>query len=230
MAQANRLHRAVPQRLPSAFGHHFDGQATVEIRHLFPVLELVQVSSQQGIDEGVVLILVHRTVQVIGAIAGWSDLVIARLRPDDIHVDAVFVHDGGNRIEEGQCILAGKRLDAGCQSRGGQGTCGDDDIVPLGRRQALDFGPIGGDIGVTFDGGGDRCREAVAIDRERSAGGQGIGVGHLHDQRAAAPHFLMQQPDGVLVFVVGAETIGAHQLRQTVGLVRIGATNGAHFV
>ena len=65
-------------------------------------------------------------------------------------------------------------------------------------------------------------REIVAVDGQRAAGRQLVRVARAHDQRAGAAHLLVQQADGVGLGVVGAEGVGAHQLGQPVGLVRLG--------
>jgi hypothetical protein len=72
--------------------------------------------------------------------------------------------------------------------------------------------------------------ESLAVDRERSSGRDLIGVGAAHDERAEPPHFRVQQADGVRSGVVGAEGIGADQLGQPVGPVRVGSPFGAHLV
>jgi hypothetical protein len=76
----------------------------------------------------------------------------------------------------------------------------------------------------------DRFGKAVAIDGERPAGRQLVGVGGGEDQRAAAPHLLMQQADGIVLGIVGAERVGADQLGQAIGLVRLGLAHRAHLV
>ena len=76
----------------------------------------------------------------------------------------------------------------------------------------------------------DVRREMIAIDRQRAAGGQLVGVAGGHDQRAGAAHLLMQQADRVGGGIVGAERVGADQLGEAVGLVRLGAAIGAHLV
>ena len=76
------------------------------------------------------------------------------------------------------------------------------------------------------DGGG----KAVAIDRERAAGRDLIGVGRAHDQRAEPAHLLVQKADGVVFLVVGAERIGADELGERVGLVGGGRADWPHFV
>jgi hypothetical protein len=57
-----------------------------------------------------------------------------------------------------------------------------------------------------------------------------VAVGRAHDQRAGAPHLLVQEADGVVGGVVGAEGIGADELGQPVGLVRLGAAYAPHLV
>ena len=75
-----------------------------------------------------------------------------------------------------------------------------------------------------------RRREAVAVDRERAARRHAMRIGGAHDQRAAAPHLLVQQPDRVVLDIVGAERVGAHQLGEAVGDMRRGAAHRPHLV
>ena len=83
---------------------------------------------------------------------------------------------------------------------------------------------------VSFEGGGDRGREALAIDRQRAPSGHLICIRRAHDERAEPPHFPMDQADGVLVGIVGAERVRADELGQPVGLVGVGAPLRAHLV
>src|SRR3546814_2627519 len=47
VVQADRLHRAVAQRLRPALGHHLDGQAALEVgRRLFPLLRSEEHTSE----------------------------------------------------------------------------------------------------------------------------------------------------------------------------------------
>ena len=71
-----------------------------------------------------------------------------------------------------------------------------------------------------------RRREAVAVHGERAAGRHLVRVAAGHDERAAAAHLGVQQPDGVVLPVVGAEGVGADQFGQAVGLVRVGLRTG----
>ena len=110
VGQPHRLHRPVAQRLAPALGHDLDRQAAVEIGRAFPFLELGLVAGDQRVDEGVVLRLVHRAVDVVLAGAAGPDLVVARLEPADVHVDRVEMDDRRDGVEEGERIGAGRRL------------------------------------------------------------------------------------------------------------------------
>ena len=112
IGQAERLHRTVAKRLRPTFGHHFDWQAAVEIgRGFFPFLERGLVARNERRDERLILRAVHRAVDVVGAGAAGSGLVIARLEPGYVHVDRVAVHDRRDGVEEGKRILAGDLAD-----------------------------------------------------------------------------------------------------------------------
>ena len=84
VAQADRLHRPEAQGLaararpsPRSAGSRRNRACRL------PLLELGLVAGQQRVDEGVVLRLVHRAVDVVGAVAARARLVVARLVPGD---------------------------------------------------------------------------------------------------------------------------------------------------
>ena len=112
----------------------------------------------------------------------------------------------------------------------GEGAGGDDDAVPVRGRQAATSSRRISISGWACKRRGDGGREAVAIDRQRAAGRHLIGVGGAHDQRAEPAHLLVQQADGVVLAVVGAERVGADELGQRVGLVGRGRAQRAHLV
>ena len=64
VGEADRLHRPVAQRLAAALGHHLDRQAAVEIGRALEFAELGLLRREQRVDEGVVLVAVHRAVDV----------------------------------------------------------------------------------------------------------------------------------------------------------------------
>ncbi len=94
------------------------------------------------------------------------------------------MHDRRNRIEERQRVFIREFADRIGQRRGGEGAGGDDDIVPVGGRQAVDFSAADLDSRVVVERPGDGGGKSVAIDRQRAAGGYLVGVGGAHDQRA----------------------------------------------
>ncbi|MNJ64501.1 hypothetical protein D3C77_604550 [compost metagenome] len=77
VGQADGLHRAVTQGLAAALGHDLDRQAAVEIGDVLPLLEVGLGTVQQGVDEGLVLGLVHRAVDVGRLVAAGAFLVVA---------------------------------------------------------------------------------------------------------------------------------------------------------
>ena len=126
--------------------------------------------------------------------------------------------DRGDRVEKGERIgpgLGGDRLrQPGCGER-----AGGDDRETLGGEEinALTHDL---DVGVGGDARGDLGGEALAINRQRRPGGDAVLVGAGHDQRAQAAHFLVEQPDGIIVGVIRAEAVRAHHFRKVVGFVR----------
>ena len=140
------------------------------------------------------------------------------------------MHDGRDGIEEGELGFAGELLDGGGQRRRRERPRGDDDVVPFGRRQAGNLAAFDGDERMFVERARDVRGEMIAVDGQRAAGGQLVGVAGGHDQRAGAAHLLVQQADRVGGGIVGAEGIGADELGEAVGLVRLGAANGAHLV
>ena len=75
-----------------------------------------------------------------------------------------------------------------------------------------------------------RRGEAVTVDGQRTACRQLVPVGRPHDQRAGAPHFLVQEADGIVLRIVGAEGIGADEFGQAVGEMGFGAAHRPHLV
>ncbi len=62
------------------------------------------------------------------------------------------MHDGRDRVEEGERVFAGELQD-GFRKRGrGERAGGDDDAVPLRRRQSADLAAIDGDERVLDEG------------------------------------------------------------------------------
>ena len=122
------------------------------------------------------------------------------------------MHDRRDGVEEGERVLAGQRADRGGESGRGERAGGDDDAVPVRPAARATSPRVERDQRMRRqrrrDGGG----KAVAVDRQRAAGRHLVGVGRAHDQRAEPAHLRVQQADGVVLPVVGAERVRADQL------------------
>jgi len=229
IGEAERLHRPMAQGVAAALRHHLDGQAAVEIGRL-PVVEGDLVAGEQGGDERVILLARERTIDVVGARSTRSRLVVARLQPSERHVDRVAVNDRGDGIEEGERVLAGEPGDRFGERWRGQRSGGDDDAVPIGGRQPCDLFAAHVDQRLFGKRRGHGRGKALAVDRQCASGRNLIDVGRAHDQRAETAHFLMQEPDGIVLVVVGAKRIRADQLGKRRGLVGRGGAQRTHLV
>ena len=79
------------------------------------------------------------------------------------------MHDGRDRIEEGEFIFSSQTLD-GARERGrGEGARRHDDAVPFGRRKTVDLPAHNLDQRMILERLRHRRGEAVSIDRERAA-------------------------------------------------------------
>ena len=140
------------------------------------------------------------------------------------------MYDRSDGIEEGKVVLARERLHGGAQGRRRERPRGDDDAVPLGGREAGDLAALDRDERMGAQPLGHLHRKPIAIDGERAAGRQLVAVGSGEDQRARAPHLLMQEPDGARLPVVGAERVRAHELGERIRLVGVRHLVGPHLM
>src|SRR5690606_28744502 len=70
IVESDPLHRAIAQRFDAAFGHDLDRHAALEIGRIpFPVLELGFFPLVQREDEGFILLLRHRAIDIVLALA-----------------------------------------------------------------------------------------------------------------------------------------------------------------
>ena len=227
VGQPHGLHRAEAQGLRPARRHHLDRQAALEPgREGLPLLELDPVGFKQRLDKRGVAGLVERAVDVVGAAAGRSRLVVAGLEPGDVEVDGIGIDDGRNGVEEGERLAPGERLYGVRKRAVGQRTRGDDDRAPV--RQPVDPPALYLDERLGLQRGGDGIGEVLPVHGERAAGGQARAVGAGHDERARPAHLFVQQADGVVLGIVGTEGVGADELRELPRLVGGRRRFGAH--
>ncbi len=140
------------------------------------------------------------------------------------------MNDRGDGVEEGQVLFAGQPADSLGQGRRGEGACGDDHAVPVGGGRAGHLFANDGDVGMGFQGLGDRGRKAIAVHGQGAARRHLVGVRLAQDQRTAAAHLRVQEPDGVIGPIVGPERVGTDQFGQVAALVGGGAAVRAHLV
>ena len=220
----------MPQGFAAALGHDLDRQAAVEIgRRRLEIVKCGFLARKQRIDEGVVLRARQRAIDVIGARAAGTNLVVARLKPDDVEIDRVAVHDRRDGVEEGERSFAGQGAQRVGERRRRQRAGGDDDVVPLGRRfENLLAADV--DERLAFQRRGDGGGKAVTIDRERAARRQLVGVGGVQHQRAEPAHFGMEEADGAAVRVIGAERVRADELGELPRFMHGSRTHRAHLM
>ena len=122
--------------------------------------------------------------------------------------------------------MASKKARASCAGLGGDRfgelgagqRAGGDDRRVIGQR--VDALADDGDVGMLLDRSRDFGGEGFAVDGERRAGGHAMRVGRAHDQRAERAHFLVEQADGIVLGIVGAEAVRADHLGEAVGFMR----------
>ncbi len=135
--------------------------------------------------------------------------------------------DGRNGVEEGERTLAGLGSDGFGKVRPGQRARSHDGRV-AGKR--VDAFPNDRDVGMRLNRARDFSGEPFAINCKRRTCGNAVAVGRAHDQRTEGPHLLVEQADGIVLGVVGAEAVGADHLGKAVGLMRrSGVAATAHF-
>ena len=170
-------------------------------------------------DEGVVLGLSHRAVDVIVAAAAPSR------RPEgNFHVDRLGGHDGRDRVVEIEMPRADETIQIGFQRRAGERAAGEDGHSAGNRG---DFFTHDLDHRMGGERVGQRAREFVAVHRERRAGRNASAIGGGDDQRAEPAHLFLEHADRG-VHRIAAQRVRAHQFAEERGLMRLGHARRAH--
>ena len=127
-------------------------------------------------------------------------------------------------------VLAGQVADRVGERGRGEGAGGDDDAVPIGGRQRR---PPRARVSRSGRArAAPRPRRRTRRDRPRARRRPAAGA---HPPRAgpgsrSAAHLLVQQPDRVVVGIVGAERVGADQFGEPARRMRLGPAHGPHLV
>ena len=131
---------------------------------------------------------------------------------------------GGRRVEEGQRVAAHQVEHLPGQGRGAERPRGDD-------ARAVGYGghltTLLLDEGTRGDFVLDRPREHLAVDRERTAGGNRGTLGAGEQDRPHAPQLLLEQPRRG-IDASRLEGIGADEFGEARGAVRRRGYGGAH--
>ena len=115
IGEADRFHRAKAQRLAPALRHHLDRQAALEIRRPLELFEFGFWRREDRVEKSLELLAIQGAIDVVGAIAARSRLVVARLHPGLRHVDRIAMHDWRDGVEERQLRFAGQLANRQCE-------------------------------------------------------------------------------------------------------------------
>ena len=110
VAQPNRFHGTKAKGFAATFGHDLNRKAAVKIPSCFTGFKLGFFSVEKRIDKGLILLFVHRAIEIGCALFFCVALIIARLHPGAVHVDAIGIYDRSNCIKKGQGLCAGLGL------------------------------------------------------------------------------------------------------------------------
>ena len=104
--QSDRFQRTELHRLASPFRHHFDGNATLEVRDFLEVLRLNFFRRDNGVIKCIIGHLIHRAIQII--IPSFS---VSRRAKRDIHIDGIGINNRRNCIKECKVLLVSQLSD-----------------------------------------------------------------------------------------------------------------------
>ena len=182
--ESDRLHRSEQQGVSAPLCHDLKRHASLEVNLLFKVVQRCRLCRDQCFIEAAELLLRHRAVDIIGVA-----LVIARLPVGFGEIDRLRRYDRGRRIKEIAVLLIEQIPDRIHQCIAGQWAGGDDAGSFRNRiRFLFDHRDLLTRPDLLIDEGG----KAVAVHRQGTAGGNPVGIGGFHDQRADRPHLLFQ--------------------------------------
>ena len=216
--KSDGLERSEEKRVLAASCHYLDRHTALE--HLDVLLLLVAVkllefcffSGHKCLPESVVLLLIHRAVDVI-RIA----LVVARGKESDVGVDALSRHDRCccvKEVKRAKAELVGDviRHRLRCERSG------RDNAYSLSV-YLFSLGVDHLDVRVVLYFFCDIFREFLSVDRKRRACGNARCICRLHYQRAHTAHLLFEKTDRVRGHI-RTQRVGADKLRKAVCVVR----------
>ena len=180
------------------------------------------------IDEGLILILRHRAIEIGFLFFFGLALVIARLHPGDVHVYAVGIDNRRDGIKERQTIRASFLGDGFAKFRRGQGARGENPVAFV--RQLINLFKRHGNILMRINLCGDPFGKNLAIHSQSTARWQAMFFRAFHDQTVRGTHFPMQKPHSVLFVIIRTEGVGTDHLAKIARLMRKGFHLGPHLM
>ena len=217
--ETNGLHGPEARGIDASAGHLLDGLAGAEQIALLEILGDDAIGANELGDERLVLILVHRAVEVVA----HAVVLVARLGEDDRAVEGIRVDDGRGGVKERERPRtdelgkrAGKRVRAQGASGDHAGALGDSrDLLAHELDERLGGNPLAYE-----------AAKRSAVNGERAARGDGRLSGTGKQPRAHEVELGFEKP-GRRLDPHGLERVRADELGKTVRVVclrRVGRT------
>ena len=212
--EPNRLHCAEAHGVQARAGHLLDRLAGTEEVALLEVLGHDAPGTHELSNEGLVLGLVHGAVEVVTL----ARLLVARLHERDRAVDGVRVDNGRRGVEEGERARTHELGYPGRQRVRAERARRNDDLA-LGHLGDLAAHEL--DVGLGRHALAHENAEALAVDGERPTGGDGRLARAREQLRVHKLELGLEQARRG-VATRGLKGVGADELGQAVGVVRLG--------
>jgi hypothetical protein len=192
IGETHGLHATKGQGLTAPFSQDLDRKTALEVTHLLELPELDLLGAQDGIDEGLILLLVERAVHV-GRIAA---LVVSGGPKSNVEIDRIGRNDGSDCIVVGKMLGPDRRGDVSGETTGGERSSSNHH-EPFVGNAICDF-MNHFDKWVLPHATRDLGAEGITVDRKGATRRNPMKGSHLHDQRTGAGHLFFELPDRVV--------------------------------
>ena len=208
IAQPDRLHRPVSQRIKAAARHDLDRHAAFKHAAVVKAVNRRFAGGRKLLPESGVFFLGHRAVYII-----CRPLVVPGGTKGAFHINGIERYDRSNGVIKVQPLAAGAAKDVLRERVRGEGPAGNDDFT-IGNIHRLFLNDL--HIGKGADGLGHGAGEALTVHRQRAAGGHAVLVRAAHYDAAEPAQLFFEKSHGICK-LIAAQRIGAHKLRKIWG-------------
>ena len=208
IAQPDRLHRPVSQRIKAAARHDLDRHAAFKHAAVVEAVDRRFAGSRQLLPERGVFLLGHRAVYIIR-----RPLVVPGGTKRAFHINGIERYDRSNGVIKVQPFAAGAAKDVLRERVRGEGSAGNDDFT-VGNVLRLFRNDL--HIGEGADSMRHGAGKALTVHRQRAAGCYAVLIGTAHHDAAEPPQLFFEKSHGICK-LVAAQRIGAHKLRKIWG-------------